>query len=139
MTVSVVFQGFQNLQDRIREVQEAFNTQDLLDTAGAYLLNRVRESFLAAENPDGTPWPESAAFLARQAAGRGGKTGFDTGDLFRSITLARLGDQRVIFSEIPYADEFQDGPPERLIFDFTEEDEAAINRILEARLRDALR
>lgn len=138
MALTAQLDGFQQLQARIQKVQQAFNEQDALDAAGAYLLNAIRQRFLDTEDPDGKIWPESRAAQQRKASGRDGKTGFDTGDLFRSITLARQGDQRKIFTEIEYAGDFQDGPPERIFMGFNADDEAGIQRIIEQRIRDAI-
>ena len=138
MAVTAQLEGFKQLQARIEKVQEAFNEQDALDAAGAFLLNAIRQRFLDTEDPDGKLWPESRAAQVRAATGRDGKTGFDSGDLFRSITLARKGDQRVIFTQLDYADDFQQGPPERIFMGFNPADEEGISRIIEQRIRDAI-
>ncbi len=136
--VRVVVNGLAELQERLDKVERGFNTQDTLDAAGAYVLNRIRTSFLAEEDPFGVPWIPSLAARKRAASGRGGGTGFDTGRLFNSISLARQGNDRVVFTDVEYASDFQDGPPARIFMEVTAEDEAAVQRIIQDRIRLAL-
>lgn len=134
---------FEKLIRRFETVKENIDTEAILDEAGALLLNRIRTSFLAEEDPDEKPWIPSAAAIRRRALGGSG-TLFDTGRLFRSIQLASRGvDQRVIATDVPYGKSHQFGVPGklpiRLFLGFGEKDEELVQRLLDKRFERLLR
>jgi len=125
----------------------ATNTEDILDAAGAFILNQIKTRFLRQEATDGTTWEVSQAAKNRQAGGLGGGTLFDSGDLFNSIELTRGGPGvRIISTDLPYADIHQFGLevdgvqfPKREFLGISPEDEEGVKRIIEARVKLALR
>lgn len=115
--------------------------QEALDQAGAAILARLRETFLAEEDPTGSPWTPSLAGTIRKRKGGSG-TLFDTGTLFHSIQLID-GDpaERIIGTDVPYAIFLQEGTrfmPPRTILDFTDEHIAIATDIFNARIAEAL-
>ena len=136
--LSVVLTGIKEFENTLVELEKVTNTQDMLDQAGAYILFRIRERYLATEDPSGNQWPESQAARRRAASGRDGRTGFDTGTLFNSISLGRSGLDRVVFTDVEYARDFQEGPPERIFMETNFEDELGVQNILEDRIREVL-
>lgn len=126
--------------DRLSEVT---NPENVLDAAGAILLNRVRTRFLDQEDPDGNRWPESQAAIKRRAIGRGGGTLFDTGALFHSIQLSTGGPGvRKISTDKPYAADHQrglHGQEERVFLGFSNEDTRVVKTLIVAMIERAQR
>jgi hypothetical protein len=86
----------------VLEKHKQIPVEHILDEAGAALLNRNRERFLAKKNPDNVPWIPSDAGMLREMAGGPG-TLFDTGKLFDSIQLHSDGpNDRSISSAVDY-------------------------------------
>jgi phage gpG-like protein len=134
---------FEKLIRRFEKLRDSLETEEILDEAGALLLNRIRTSFLAEKDPDDVFWIPSAAAIRRRAQGGSG-TLFDTGRLFRSIQLGTRGvGERVIATDVPYAKAHQFGVPGklpiRLFLGFGESDEALVQRLLEKRFERLLR
>ena len=73
---------------------------DLYDAIGAVLADGVTRRFMAAKDPDGTPWAESARAKAGE---RGGKTLTDSGRLQHSITWSVQADGVLVGSNVEYA------------------------------------
>jgi len=140
MPVTIFAEGFKQIEKRLREAELATNTEDILDTAAAYLLNQIKTRFLRQEAPDGTTWIESQA--AKNRKGSGG-TLFASGDLFNSIELSRGGvGVRIISTDLEYAPKHQfglEGLPKREFLGFNEDDEQGVKNIIEDRIRLALR
>ncbi len=130
--------GLEEFEQKLKPLEIALNTQDILDAASAYILFRVKDRYLKQEDPDGQAWPESFAARRRKAQGRDGGTGFDTGSLFHSISVGRSGTDRVVFTNVDYAEDFQNGPPERTFMETNFEDEIGVQRVLEDRIKAAL-
>jgi len=113
-----------------RRLESSINVEKIVDAAAAGQLNRVRTRFLNQEDTQGGRWPESHAAARRRASGRGGGTLFDTGTLFHSIGIERIGPgERSIGTNVPYAKEHQDGllgNPKREFLGFSAEDDKDI-------------
>lgn len=147
MPVSILAEGFAAIQKRLNALELATNTEDVLDAAGAFILNQIKTRFLRQEATDGTTWEVSEAAKKRQSGGIGGGTLFDTGDLFNSIELSRGGPGvRIISTNIPYAAQHQFGLevdgfkfPKREFLGINEDDEQGVRNIIEDRIRLALR
>lgn len=76
-----------------------------LDQSAAAILNRLRTTYLAEQDPTGAGWAPSPTANKRKAAGGSGLL-FKTGRLYRSIQLVRAdsgADERVIRTDVPYA------------------------------------
>lgn len=83
-----------NLEGLIR----VLSRKDLLDEPTAIVYNRVRTRYLEETAPDGTRWIQS-----QRAKEENRNTLYDTGDLYRSIQLAKGGDNQVfIGTDVPY-------------------------------------
>jgi len=134
--------GLQALKNDLESLKLDTNTEDILDAAGAFLLFRIRTRFLNQEAPDGTTWVESFAAAARREAGEGGKTLFDTGTLFNSISLGRgVKGIRTIFTNVDYAEKHQfglEGNADRVFLGFNDEDERGVEAVISARIKSAL-
>lgn len=140
---SITVGGLSDVYSRLDKLDARTNSQDLLDTSGAFMLHRIRERFLKQESPDGSTWPESNAAKQRKKTGRDGGTLFDSGNLFHSISLGRSGvNGRSIFTTIDYAEKHNNGlggQERREFLGFNEEDERGVVNIIEDRVRSALR
>jgi len=147
MPVSILAEGFEKIQKQLKAMELATNTEDILDTAGAFILNQIKTRFLRQEATDGTTWEVSEAAKKRQSGGIGGGTLFDSGDLFNSIELSRGGPGvRIISTSLPYAAQHQFGLevdgvqfPKREFLGISEDDEEGVKNIIEARIKLALR
>lgn len=112
-----------------------------LDQSVAAILNRLRTTYLAEQDPSGTPWIPSEAGKKRRAKGGTG-TLFDTGQLFRSIQLvpgATRG-SRTITSDVSYGSFHQEGrgQEKREFLSFTPEHEQLAVSIFERKILDLL-
>ena len=150
--VEIEIQGLQQLRARLLQAEQAVAGERALDIVGAVLLDRTRKRFLEQVDADGRPWEVSEA-----AVGRGGAGGtlFDTGSLFASIDLFRKGPgQRAIAVNdaavnratgervADYAlihQEGLEGQPQRQFLGFGIEDAKAVEVVLVAILRRAIR
>lgn len=139
---AVGLRGLKDIYKKLDALEDAVNTEEVLDVAGAFVLNQIRTRFLAETGPD-APWEPSKAGLARKAAGKGGGTMFASGDLFHSISLGRAGPlARRIFTEMDYARKHNDGLDglvRREFMAFNEADEVGVAAIIEQRIKLALR
>lgn len=142
-TIQVTLFGLEDVQEQVRALLVATNTEDILDASGAVVLNRIRDRFLRQEATDGSQWQESKAAALRKRSGRGGGTLFDSGNLFQSISLGKDGkDRRRIFSPVEYGEKHQfglEGNPVREFLGFSDEDEIAVRLVIDKRIQDALR
>lgn len=143
MPVSILAEGFKEIQKALKAMELATNTEDILDTAAAFILNQIKTRFLRQEATDGTTWEKSKAAEARQSGGIGGGTLFASGDLFNSIELSRGGPGvRIISTDLSYAAKHQlglEGLPVREFLGISVEDEEGVKNIIEDRIRLALR
>lgn len=147
MPVGIFAEGFEKIEKRLRRMDLATNTEDVLDAAGAFILNQIKTRFLRQEATDGSTWKVSEAAKKRQSGGLGGGTLFDSGDLFNSIELSRGGPGiRIISTSLPYAAQHQLGLtvggiefPKREFLGVSEDDEDGVKNIIEDRIRIALR
>lgn len=147
MPVAILAEGFEKIAKRLNALQLATNTEDVLDTAGAFILNQIKTRFLRQEATDGTTWEVSEAAKKRKTGGLGGGTLFDSGDLFNSIELSRGGPGiRIISTSLPYAEQHQLGLevdgfkfPKREFLGISDDDEEGVKNIIEARIKLALR
>jgi phage gpG-like protein len=141
--VSIGAVGLNKLIKELDLVDQAINVEEILDVAGAFLLNQIKTRFLAETAPDGSIWPESGAAANRKAKGVGGGTLFASGDLWNSIMLGRGGPGfRTIFTDVSYAPDHnfgQNGQVKREFMAFNAEDEDEVDKIIEARIALALR
>lgn len=124
------------------KLAKALDPVEILDEAGAVLLNRIRTRFLSQLDPDNQKWPISFAAILRARTGRGGGTLFDTGTLFHSIQLFADGpNQRSIGTDVSYGVKHQlglEGLPQRKFLGFSEEDQFVANQLVLKRLHSAL-
>lgn len=138
----VTVQGQAGLIANLRKLEQALDVTHILDESGALLLARIRQRFLAQEDPDGNKWPVSFAAMRRSNTGRGGGTLFDTGRLFHSIQLHKSGfDSRAISTDVPYAAKHnlgQDGMVKRVFLGFGETDAEMVNALIIKRIRSVL-
>lgn len=127
---------FTGLEDELKEIGREATTE-----ATALILNRIRTRFLAQEAPDGVAWEPSYAAFLRSFTGRGGGTGFDTGNMFHSIQQFSISPlEQSIATDVAYAKYFQEGTefmPAREFLGFNEEDEDLAIRVLLAKLNEA--
>lgn len=145
--VALFAEGFENIAKQLNALDLATNTEDVLDTAGAFILNQIKTRFLRQEATDGTTWEVSQAAKDRQAGAVGGGTLFASGDLFDSIELSRGGPGvRIISTAIPYAAQHQFGLevdgfkfPKREFLGISADDEQGVKNIIEDRIRNSLR
>ena len=87
----------------------AAEIETALDKSAAAILNQLRTTYLAEQDPNGTPWIPSKAGIKRRKKGGTG-TLFDTGRLYRSIQLTKSEPGlRVIGTDVPYGKQLQDG------------------------------
>ena len=117
-------------------------SREILDAAGAVVLNKIKQRFLRQEAPDGSTWPESKAAAHRRATNKGGGTLFASGDLFHSIELRTDSPlKRAIFTDIPYAlkhQEGRDGELERVFLGFSDNDIALTRGIIQKKVKETL-
>ncbi len=147
MPVGILAEGFEKIAKQLNAMELATNTEDILDAAGAFVLNQIKTRFLRQEATDGTTWEVSQAAKNRQSGGIGGGTLFDTGDLFNSIELSRGGPGvRIISTSLPYAPQHQFGLevdgvkfPKREFLGISPDDEEGVKNIIEDRIRNSLR
>lgn len=130
------------LDKKIEGLQGEEFRDTLLDELQAVLLNRIRQRFLATTAPDGSIWIESAAARKRQESGKGGKTGFDTGNLFHSIQAYLPSDGgREIGTDVPYAGYFNFGTqlmPARVFIGVSDDDLALVQLVAIHRVEEFL-
>lgn len=135
--------GFERIEKKLQAVESATEVRDILDTAGAFLLHRIKERFLAQVDRNGIPWKPSKASIQRKKSGRDGGTLYQSGTLFHSIKLGRdTPTTRSIFTEVPYArkhNEGLDGMEKREFLAFGLDDKLAVHKLLERRIKEALR
>lgn len=121
-------------------IRAKINTNEILDAAGAMLLNRIRTRYLKEVDPDGVAWLPSKAGLLRRLTGGTG-TLFKTGTLFHSIQLHKVdSNNRDISTNVPYAGFHQNGKGSmhREFLGFSGEDQTVYENIVERMLDRAL-
>jgi phage gpG-like protein len=122
ITLKVEIQGS---LDSLVNFEENLNAavEVALDKSAAAILNKLRASFLAETDPEGTAWVPSKAGARRRAKGGTG-TLFDTGRLFRSIQLHKTDrGVREIGTDVSYGVKHQqgvDGQVKRVFLGITE-------------------
>lgn len=114
--------------------------KDAMDQSAAAILNRLRTTFLAEQDPYENPWiPSGPSFARRKKGGTG--TLFDTGRLFRSIQLSKLPDmsERGIYTDVSYAVKHQfglEGMKVREILAFTPDHENTMTSIFQKKVEE---
>ena len=113
--------------------------KDEMDQSAAAILNRLRTTFLAEQDPTGAAWVPSASGIARRRKGGSG-TLFNSGRLFRSIQLSRLPDisERAIGTDVPYAATHQYGTQriaKREFLSITPEHESLVTAIFTSKIQ----
>lgn len=144
LTVSVDTTKAQALLTKaLGNVATKINTNEILDKAGAMLLNRMRRRFLAEVDPDNVPWLPSKAAEKRKSGGytsRGGKkftstgTLFESGTLYHSIQLHTVSDtERAISTDVFYGVFHQEGKGQemRKFLGFNNEDQTMFTKIVQ--------
>lgn len=127
--------ALQQLGATVGSLQAKINTNEILDAAGAALLNRTRTRYLREVDPDEVAWLPSKAALRRRLLGGTG-TLFKTGTLFHSIQLHKLGPfDRAISTDVPYAKYNQ---PVRQFLGFSQDDEQVFSTIVTNMVNRAL-
>lgn len=133
----ITIQNLQDVLDKVSDLEEALDVQEILDESEALLLNRIRQRFLAEEGPDGEMWEQS-----QRARATDGKTLYDTGTLFHSLQAYADGlNGRAIGTDVPYARFHQLGTkrlPVRAFLGFNEEDLLLCERRILQRVAEAL-
>lgn len=139
----VQLKGQQQITAVLTGVGKALDTVAILDESGALLYNRIRTRFLQQQDPDGSTWVESWSAKQRRERGVGGGTLFDTGTLFRSIQLHKVGaDSRAISTDVPYAPDHNLGinnQRQRVFLGFGREDASVVTQLILKRFSEALR
>jgi phage gpG-like protein len=135
--------GLESIDKIANNLDQNFNIDKILDEGAAVIFNRVRTRFIHAVDPQGVPWIVSQAAKERELNGRGGLTGYDTGDLFHSLQLfSGTGNEREIGTDVFYAPFFQYSPPkaarQRIFLDFGPEDEPYMLQLVALRIQEAL-
>jgi phage gpG-like protein len=147
--INVLVRGLPQFEAIIAKLNIALDSTEILDEAGALLLNRIRTRFLAETDPDGVPWKPSKAAMKRRSGGykrkgifySGTGTLFESGRLFRSIQLWGDGDKsRKISTDVPYAGyhNFGIGQEKRTFMGASEEDTLLCERLVVKRIKEAL-
>lgn len=134
--------GFQGVVPELGGLDGDLNDvfKGAMDQSVASILNRIRTTFLAEQDPTGAAWIPSHSGMARRKKGGTG-TLFNTGRLFRSIQLSTLPDlgERGISTDVPYAEKHQfgqDGMVVREILSFTPEHEALAVSAFQAKIEE---
>lgn len=138
--------GVEQLELRLKALNDPSFGEKVLDEGLALLLNRIRTRFLAEEGPDGA-WKQSMAGLKRKSGGytyrkgrryTGTGTLFETGNLFHSIQAAAssLG-VRSIKTDIPYATALQDAG--WVFMGFSDQDAFLMERLVIRRIEEYLK
>lgn len=145
--ISYSISGLDELELKLQAVNQAINTDVMVDEAAAIMLNRLRARFLAEEGPDGK-WEPSEAGVKRKAGGftyRNGRrysatgTLFESGTLFHSIQLYRVGaGERSIRTDVPHAKYQQHGQPPRVFLGFNEDDVNTASLLILKRVKEAI-
>lgn len=134
LSISVDPIDFKGIDSIFAAMEASIPVRDVLDEAGAALLNRNRNRFLGERDPDNVAWLPSKAGLKRRSKGGTG-TGFDTGKLYHSIQLNATGpNDREISSAVPYDKYFHKGPPMRAFLGFNDDDMTLFVNIVLKRL-----
>lgn len=130
--------GREGIAQTLSQLTDALNAEKILDQGGAIFLSRIRARYLEKTDPDGVPWIPSKAGLLRESKGGSG-TGFDTGNLFRSIQLhARGPGVRAISTDVEYGPYFHFGTYQmvpRTFMAFSEDDKDVAERFILGRIR----
>jgi len=131
-------ESFPSLKGLDGDLNELFKKE--IEQSQAAILNRLRTTFLAEQDPYGNPWLQSRAAKARRKRGGTG-TMFDSGKLFRSIQLsaAPKPHERAIVSDVPYGLKHQfgtDGMVKREFMTITPEHEQLARSIFEHKVRE---
>lgn len=148
--------GNEAAQAKLRAITDQSLIDNILDEAEAIFLGRIRARFLEKVDPDGVPWIPSQAGTRREASGGPG-TGYDSGNLFRSIQEFEAGpNQRGIGTDVtsadgfPYAIAFQFGfsstskkgksisSPARIFLGFGDDDQQIADNLVAARVTQIL-
>lgn len=125
--------GFKNFQEGLDA-----GVEKALDQSAASILNKLRTTYLAEQDPWGSPWVPSGAGQKRRAQGGTG-TMFDTGNLFRSIQLHKDGPGvRSISTDVPYGPKQQFGEPPRVFLAITGEHASTAKSIFEYQVQQLL-
>lgn len=137
--LNIVVRGQEALERTLSDLNKALVVRDILDESTAVLLSRIRQRFLAEEDPDGVPWIPSRASQLRS----GGGTLFDTGRLFHSIQLYAVdAESRAIGTDVFYGRFHQFGTvklPQRQFLGFSDEDATVVEGLIIKRVREALK
>jgi phage virion morphogenesis protein len=124
--ITLTIDGLTGIKKATSRLEKGFDLEEIIEDAGALLLNRVKTRFLAQEAPDGEKWPVSDAARKREKSGRGGGTLYDTGRLWLSIQEYRTkgGAATRIGTDVPYAVYHQNGVGQlkREFLGFSDED-----------------
>ena len=120
--------------DTLNAFIKGANTEEILDSAYAILLNRIRTRFQQEIDPSGTPWIPSQASIDENR-----NTLIKTGRLFRSIQLfSKSFGQRVIGTDVPYAPYLHygiKGGKRWQFMGYNEQDESLIIRMIQDRFK----
>lgn len=137
--LQIKVEGLETIDALTKRIDDDLNIDKILDEGAAIIFNRIRTRFLEARGPDGEAWIESGAAKKRAEKGIGGLTGYDTGNLFRSLQLYKDSDwERAIGTDVPYAPFFQYGPPARIYLGFADEDTTTMEQLVKLRITEAL-
>lgn len=131
--------------DQLGKVMQGFvtkiDTNEILDAAGAMLLNRTRTRYLSRVDPDLIPWLPSKAGLKRMASGGTG-TLFKTGTLYHSIQLHKVDDnERAISTDVPYG-KYHQNPTSgvmRKFLGFNDDDQNMFSLVVQTMVNRALK
>jgi len=122
------------------DLNKLFDREMAASTAA--ILNRLRTTYLAEQDPAGAPWIPSRSGIARRKRGGTG-TLFDSGRLFRSIQLATLPNlgEASIFTDVPYANKHNlgtDGMVKREFLAITPEHASMALSIFEKKVQEII-
>lgn len=137
VTLNVKVDGEAGVQLKLLRLAQAINEPGVLDEAGAFLLNVMRQRYRAEVNPDNEKWVPSKAAIRESR-----RTLFDTGRLFHSIQLYATGqNERAIGTDVPYAKYHQNPVSgiKRQFLGFNENDAELTERLLIRRIQRFLK
>lgn len=145
VAITVTETGLDTLVPSLERLSNLVSSASMLEEAANYMLRVTKERYLNTTDPDGREWPESFAAKRRKQQGRQvgpyGKTLYDTGTLYNSISLSKVSNfEYRIGTSVSYALEHNLGLGivQRKFLGFGDEDIQHIDEIVARRIQEAI-